>query len=244
MPNTPHFHLASVNSTLTEAWAMVAAGQDVPFWLTADEQTQGRGRMERQWVSTPGNLYSTYIAPPPPASALPLLPFAVSLAVHGAITQHLPEERRTAVTLKWPNDVLIDGTKTSGILVEQRSQLGQIPLIAIGMGINIEQAPEIQGRVVTCLAHQGANVSPGQVFASLRQTLADQLRQLETTPQSTIPAWTQRATGIGGPITVETGAESIQGTFDHLASDGALMVRLDSGAMRAIRTGDIVIKPR
>ncbi len=244
MPNTPHFHLASVGSTLTEAWSMAASGQTVPFWLTADEQTQGRGRMDRQWVSAPGNLYSTFVTPLPPPPVVPLLPFAVSLAVHDAITVHLPLERQKAASLKWPNDVLIDGAKTSGILIEQRSQTGHPPLIAIGIGINIEHEPDIAGRTVTSLAREGATATSGAVFASLRQTMADHLSQLDTAPHAIIPAWTQRATGIGSPIRVESGTETIEGTFDHLASDGALMVRLASGAMRAIRTGDIVIKPR
>jgi BirA family biotin operon repressor/biotin-[acetyl-CoA-carboxylase] ligase len=242
LPNTPHFHLSSVGSTLTEAWAMAAAGEAAPFWLTADEQTQGRGRMDRHWVSLHGNLYSTLVTPPP--ESLHLLPFAVSLAVYNAIAHHLPEERRNAIGLKWPNDVLIDGAKTSGILIEQRTQAGQPSLIAIGIGINIAHAPDLVDRAVTHLADQGSMSTPGEVFASLRETLAQSLRQLHHAPQGIIPAWTQRATGIGGPITVQTGTERLQGTFDHLASDGALMVRLDSGAMRPIHTGDIVIKPQ
>lgn len=219
---------------------MVGQGEAVPFWLTADEQTQGRGRMDRQWVSAPGNLYSTYVTPPP--DALQLLPFAVSLAVYHAMAKHLPPERQSEVGLKWPNDVLIDGAKTSGILIEQKTLPGHPPLIAIGIGLNIEHAPEIEGRAVTYLVEQGASATPGDVFASLREALSHSLAQLESVPQSIIPAWMQHATGIGAPITVRMGSEDLHGTFDHLASDGALMVRLDSGAMRAIRTGDIVIK--
>jgi hypothetical protein len=162
LPNTRHFHLASVGSTLSEAWSMVGQGEAVPFWLTADEQTQGRGRMDRHWVSKPGNLYSTYVTPPP--ADLQLLPFAVSLAVYQAIAKGLPDDRRAAISLKWPNDVLIDGAKTSGILIEQKTQLGQAPLIAIGIGINVEHAPDIPGRAVTHLAEQGAIATPGEVF--------------------------------------------------------------------------------
>jgi BirA family biotin operon repressor/biotin-[acetyl-CoA-carboxylase] ligase len=242
LPNTPHFHLASVGSTLSEAWSMVGQGEAAPFWLTADEQKQGRGRMDRHWVSKPGNLYSTYVTPPP--ADLQLLPFAVSLAVYQAIAKGLPDDRRAAISLKWPNDVLIDGAKTSGILIEQKTQLGQAPLIAIGIGINVEHAPDIPGRAVTHLAEQGATATPGEVFLALRETLSGTLAQLQRTPQAIIPAWTQRATGIGSPISVQMGEETLHGTFDHLATDGALMVRLESGAMRAIRTGDIVIKPQ
>ncbi|MFK7792931.1 MAG: biotin--[acetyl-CoA-carboxylase] ligase [Devosiaceae bacterium] len=244
MPNTPHFHLASVGSTLTQAWHMVGQGEQSPFWLTADEQTEGRGRLDRQWVSEPGNLYSTYVGPVPKAEALPLLPFAVSLAVYKAVTEHLPASTRQELSLKWPNDVLIDGAKTSGILIEQRKLASAQPLIAIGIGINVEHAPANLGRATTFLASEGSAATPGDLFASLRITLAQQLAQLETSPASIIPTWTQRARGIGAPITVDLGTEKVEGTFDHLASDGALMLRLPSGALRALRTGDIVIRSK
>ncbi len=238
---TPHFHLASVGSTLAEAWRFVGEGEQPPFWLTADEQTEGRGRLDRHWVSDPGNLYSTYIGPVPGADSLPLLPFAVSLAVFNAIAAHLPDQRKQALSLKWPNDVLIDGAKTSGILIEQRKSKG-IALIAIGIGINVEHAPNIAGRATTHLAGEGSPATSGDVFAALRAELGHSLAQLDNQPATIIPAWTQKARGIGAPITVDLGAEKVEGTFDHLASDGALMVRLPSGALRALRTGDIVIR--
>lgn len=241
MPNTPHFHLASVGSTLTKAWSFVGEGEATPFWLTADEQTEGRGRLDRHWVSEPGNLYSTYIGPVPKPESLPLLPFAVSLAVFQAIASHLPDARKAALSLKWPNDVLIDGAKTSGILIEQRKPEGR-PLIAIGIGINVEHAPDIPGRTTTHLAGEGSTATPGAVFASLKLSVAEHLAQLDAQPHTIIPAWTQKARGIGAPITVDLGSEKVEGTFDHLASDGALMVRLPSGALRPLRTGDIVIR--
>ena len=229
---------------------MVAGGEPAPFWITADEQTQGRGRLERNWVSSPGNLYSTLIGPPPSQGAAALIPFAVSLAVFDAINAHLPEARRAALQLKWPNDVLVEGAKTSGILIERRHVRGQhttyLPgsLMAIGVGINVAHAPDIPDRATTCLKNEGSGASVGQVFSSLRTALADALQRLETAPQAILPAWMQRAVGIGEAISIDMGSETLQGTFDHLASDGALMLRLPSGAMRAIRTGDIVIKPR
>lgn len=244
MVEARHVHLARVGSTLSEAWSMIDRGERAPFWLTADEQTQGRGRMDRQWVSAPGNLYSTFVGSPPPLASLSLLPFAVSLAVRDALVEHLLEARQDAVTLKWPNDVLIDGAKTSGILIEYRSERQRAPLMAIGIGINIEHAPDIPGRATTCLAREGSQATAGSLFSSLRHALARSLEKLESDFEGIIPAWMRKATGMGGPIEVQNGAETVEGTFDHLASDGALMIRLASGAMRTIRTGDIVIKPR
>lgn len=244
MLGTPHHHFKSVDSTLTKAWELVHAGEQTPFWLTADEQTQGRGRMARQWLSSPGNLYSTYVGPPPSQGAMPLLPFAVSLAVFDAISEALPGARRDALALKWPNDVLIDGAKTSGILIEQRSSAANETLMAVGIGINVEHAPQIEGRDTTHLQGEGADITVGDLLGSLRTSLAMWLNALETNIASVVPAWTQRAIGIGQPITITMGQDVLEGTFDHLAADGALMLRQSSGAMRSIRTGDIFLNRR
>lgn len=244
MLGTPHHHFLSVDSTLTKAWQLVQTGEDYPFWLTADEQTEGRGRMARQWLSAPGNLYSTYVSPPPSPATLPLLPFAVSLAVYDAISDTLPEARRDALALKWPNDVLIDGAKTSGILIEQRSSSIGRTLMAIGVGINVEHAPQIKGRETTHLLGEGADTTAGDLLASLRSSLAMWLNMLESSISTIVPAWTQRAIGLGQPITITMGQDVLEGTFDHLAADGALMLRQSSGAMRSIRTGDIFLNRR
>jgi biotin-(acetyl-CoA carboxylase) ligase len=175
--------------------------------------------MDRHWVSLHGNLYSTLVTPPP--ESLHLLPFAVSLAVYNAIAHHLPEERRNAIGLKWPNDVLIDGAKTSGILIEQRTQAGQPSLIAIGIGINIAHAPDLVDRAVTHLADQGSMSTPGEVFASLRETLAQSLRQLHHAPQAIIPPGPS-AQPASGADQSKPEQETLQGTFDHLASGRCL----------------------
>lgn len=216
----------------------------MPFWLTANEQTEGTGRMNRHWVSKPGNLYATHLTFPPDTDALPLLPFALSLAIHEIVTAHLPAAKRSDVVLKWPNDVLVGQAKISGVRVEQKTQGAGATLMAIGIGINVDHSPQIEDRAVTSLAEQGAHVAVGDVFETLRDAVAKMLNQLTNSPQSIIPAWSQKAIGLGGPLTIDLGQEIVTGTFDHLASDGALMVRLASGAMRAIRTGDVVIKPQ
>lgn len=200
--------------------------------------------MARQWVSAPGNLYSTYVGPPPSPAVASLLPFAVSLAVFDGISEALPAARRDALALKWPNDVLIDGAKTSGVLVEQRSLAAGKMVMAIGVGINVEHAPQIVGRDTTNLQAEGSELSSGDLLARLRVSLGMWLSALENNTASVLPAWSQHAIGIGQPITISMGEKTLEGTFDHLASDGALMLRQASGAMVTIRTGDIFLRPR
>jgi BirA family transcriptional regulator, biotin operon repressor / biotin---[acetyl-CoA-carboxylase] ligase len=236
---TPHHHLASVGSTLTQAWKMVCSGEAWPFWLTADEQTQGRGRLQRDWVSEAGNLYATHIGQAPQGMALALLPFAVSLAVLDAVEAALPAETHDLMGLKWPNDVMLDCAKLSGILIEQRSTPATGALVAIGIGINIAHAPELPDRLTTCLATHGSLAGPGEVFLLLAAALDTRLGQLASEPQQLHAQWMARATGLGGPVRVALGQETLTGTFDHLAEDGAMMLRLPSGALRAIRSGDV-----
>ena len=241
MPDTPHHHFDTVGSTFIEAWAMVERGQRTPFWVTANRQTAGRGRLDRPWVSEPGNLYSTYVGAPPKPAALPLLPFMLSLAVRRAIVTHLPLHRQADAELKWPNDVLIGGAKISGVRVEQKTQPGRPSLMAIGIGVNVEHAPQSLERAVTSLAAEGSTATAGDVFQSLRHAVADGLVDLDANPGDVLAQWSRYAIGLGETVTVDVGRERVSGTFDHLAADGSLMLRLPSGALRALHAGDLVI---
>ena len=241
----PHHHLGQVDSTLTRAWQLAAEGAIVPFWLTADEQLAGRGRGQRAWHSRPGNLYSTRVGPSPAPGSLGLLPFAVALAVRDTLALHLPDDAAGDLRLKWPNDVLCDGAKMAGILIEQRRMKrageGARDLVAIGIGINVEHAPTIEGRKTSCLAALGSPAVPGAVFETLSHRIEVHLDALIATPATIVPAWTRHAVGLGQPVTVDLGGQTCHGTFDHLAADGALMLRQSSGAIRAIRAGDVFL---
>jgi BirA family biotin operon repressor/biotin-[acetyl-CoA-carboxylase] ligase len=240
----PHHHLASVDSTILEAWRLVDAGEPAPFWLTADEQTQGRGRMARNWISKPGNLYSTLVLPDPGNAHL--LPFAVALAVFETARASIGEHQAQRLRLKWPNDVLHDGAKLSGILIERRARAAStrgMDLFAVGIGINVQHAPDVPDRATTALlalADDPAAVRVEWVFDTLMAAINMALARLARAPDALLADWRMRAGGFGEHITVSLGTSTVSGTFDHLAGDGALMLRLPSGALRAIHTGDVV----
>jgi BirA family biotin operon repressor/biotin-[acetyl-CoA-carboxylase] ligase len=123
-----------IDSTNEEARRLAAAGESGPLWIAATEQTAGRGRRGRIWVSQAGNLFATLlIAAPTPIAAQ--LGFAAGLAAAELVSSYAP---RGAVALKWPNDVLLDGRKVAGILLE-----GVAPeMLAIGIGINLAHHPQ------------------------------------------------------------------------------------------------------
>src|SRR5690348_5434067 len=127
-------------STNAEALARGRAGAAGPLWITAAEQTAGRGRRGRPWVSAPGNLYaSLLLVDPAPLGQVAQVSFVAALAVHDAVTD-VASALAPRLTLKWPNDVLGEGRKLAGILIEGE---GTRPLLTvIGLGVNCRHHPD------------------------------------------------------------------------------------------------------
>src|SRR5262249_7355107 len=145
----------TVGSTNAEALALARAGECGPLWLTAQQQTAGRGRRGRIWVSEPGNLFaSLLLADPSPPARAPELSFVAALAVHDATATLLPGAA-SRLALKWPNDVLIDGKKFCGILVE-----GEGAAVVVGIGVNCMHHPVQAAFPATDLAASGLAVTP------------------------------------------------------------------------------------
>ena len=127
----------TVGSTNTEALALAQAGERGPLWITARRQNAGRGRRGRVWVSEPGNLYaSLLLSDPSPPDRAAELSFVAALAVHDAVTS-LIARAPARLSLKWPNDLLFDGKKFAGILIE-----GEGPAVVIGVGVNCAHHPK------------------------------------------------------------------------------------------------------
>jgi BirA family biotin operon repressor/biotin-[acetyl-CoA-carboxylase] ligase len=230
----PVRHFDRIDSTNLEARRLADLGECGPLWLLADEQTGGRGRLGRNWVSEPGNLYATFlfaIAEGPQAAAQ--VSFVAALAVHDSVVELRPglEPR-----IKWPNDVLIGGSKFCGVLPEV---VGADPVrIAIGCGVNIAHAPEGTPYPVTALGH---GLTVAQVLAVLDQHLTHRLAQWdEGRGFSAIRQdWAARALGLGGGVSATAGPRRVTGTFQGLAADGALILCEADGTLTAIHAGEV-----
>jgi BirA family biotin operon repressor/biotin-[acetyl-CoA-carboxylase] ligase len=230
----PVRHFDRIDSTNLEARRLADDGERGPLWLVADEQTLGRGRLGRSWVSEPGNLYATFlfsIAEGPQAAAQ--VSFVAALAVHDAVTALRPELNPR---IKWPNDVLIGGAKFCGVLPEV---VGESPTrIAIGCGINIAHAPEGTPYPVTSL---GADLAAATVLTELDASLTRRLAQWdEGRGFAGIRAdWAARALGMGGHVTATSGVRQLTGTFKGLAADGALILAQADGSLTPIHSGEV-----
>lgn len=230
----PVEHLDRIDSTNLEARRHAQAGETGPLWLWADTQTAGRGRLGRSWLSPPGNLYATFlfsvVVGPEIASQVS---FVAALAVHDMVKALRPS---LGPRIKWPNDVLIDGAKVCGVLCEV---VGLNPTrIAIGCGVNVAHAPAGMPYAVACLGGDIAVVDVLQALdASLTGRLAlwDEGRGFAAIRE----AWTDRAFGLGGGVTAQEGGELLEGVFEGLAGDGALVMRLPGGARRTIHSGEV-----
>lgn len=229
--------LGDVGSTNDEAMARLRAGASA-LWLVAERQLAGRGRRGRTWTSEPGNLYATYAFRPEfDLPAMGLLP----LAVAHALAEALPPDVRPE--LKWPNDVLVDGQKCAGILIETElgARTGERRAV-IGFGVNIAHHPE--GTAATHLAAHDNAVTPEAVLEALRPALADVLERLAQPdgPAEIRRLWLARAVGIGGPITVRYETDKLEGQFLGLDPSGRLILGQDGGVTRLIAAGDVFVR--
>jgi len=233
-----HIALGSTGSTNAEAMAHARAGERGPLWITATAQTEGRGRSGRNWVSPAGNLYATLLLTQPCAPPVaPQLAFVAGLAVHDAVAKSVPQ-LASRLALKWPNDLMLDGEKLAGILVE--SETSPVLQIAVGVGINCTSHPSGTLYPATDLAAQGAQVSAETMFAALAQSMQRRLMQWnEGSAFAQIRSdWLARAGGLGKTIRVRLPEREFSGRFEGLDESGRLLVQ-ENGRVTTVTAGDV-----
>ena len=236
-----HIALDDVTSTNTLAVEHARAGDPGRLWITARRQLGGRGRRGRVWVSEPGNLYaSLLLIDPAPQTELGSLPLMVALALHRAIVSELPFAA-DRVAIKWPNDILVDGKKVSGILIESEKLADGRQAVVIGCGVNIAHKPDNPLYPATSLSEAGASTAPDILFPRLMIELASALDLWERGQglHEIVAQWKSLVHGIGQPITVNLPDRSISGIFAGIEKDGLLALRLDSGDTIRIASGDV-----
>jgi BirA family biotin operon repressor/biotin-[acetyl-CoA-carboxylase] ligase len=222
--------VAETRSTNEDLAALARAGAEEGLWLRAERQTGGKGRQGRHWVSPIGNLHASTIvrlrSGDPPA---PTLALVAAVALHDAVSVHAQ-----GVEIKWPNDLVADGAKLAGILLEREGDA-----VIVGFGVNVAAQPDKVDRPVTSLQSLSAQAP---LAAALLEGLADRfaywLSCWRTKGFDTIRvAWLERAHRIGTPLAT---SES-EGRFDGLEPDGALRLRLADGTSRVIHAGDVFL---
>ncbi len=208
------------------------------FWLRAEKQTGGKGRLGRTWESPKGNLYCSTLVEvrpddPPPST----LSFVSALAVFDAINAHIPD---ADTLLKWPNDILVSDAKICGILLERVEQH-----IVIGIGVNVAVAPSLSDRKSISLLAAGSK--PSLTAAEFLDILSDCFSKRVASWRQPgldhiLQQWQSYAHPVGSMLTVsnETG-QKITGEFAGLTNAGALRLRKSDGALIELHAGDVEI---
>lgn len=217
--------LASVDSTNAEAFRL-APSLTGPLWILAEEQSAGRGRRARAWASPRGNFHATLVmrVTEPPAEVA-LRSFAAALALRDAFVAltALPQ----AFALKWPNDVLLNGGKVAGILLEASGDT-----LAIGVGVNLIAAPPASavepGAVtpVSLLQETGLRVAPEAFLNALAPAYAAREAAFRQGGfAALLPDWLAHAARLGEVIRARTGTDTREGVFDTVDAAGNLILR-------------------
>jgi BirA family biotin operon repressor/biotin-[acetyl-CoA-carboxylase] ligase len=233
--------LDEVGSTNAEAFARARAGERGPLWIAARRQTAGRGRRGRAWVSDPGNLYaSLLLTDPAPTQRAAELSLVAALAAHDALA-----ERATVLgprlKLKWPNDVLCDGAKLAGILVEGETLPGGPLAVVIGIGVNCAHHPADTAYPATNLATAGALVPSDNLAPALIAAMARRLAEWDRGENFVAirAAWLKRAAGLGAPARVRLPEREVDGIAETLDETGRLVLRLADGSRERIAAGEM-----
>jgi BirA family biotin operon repressor/biotin-[acetyl-CoA-carboxylase] ligase len=236
-------------STNAEAMAAAREGERGPTWFVTTEQTAGRGRRQRAWVAPRGNLASSVlevmnISPAVAAT----MSFAFGLA-HESALQRVSVEAKLRLAgsdqlnylLKWPNDILVGGRKLCGLLVEAESMPDGALAVVAGIGTNIIAAPEGTPTPAVSLSALGVQISAEELFLAQSDAWVEfrgiwdngrgfaEIRKL----------WLERAYGVGGPVAIQTGTATLEGTFDTIDDTGCLIVRTVDGRRMPVTAGEV-----
>ena len=232
--------MGAVGSTNTEAMELAQNGDAGQLWVTATEQLAGKARRGRSWVSKPGNLYaSLLLIDPAPADQISNLPLVVSVALFEALCSVAP--LRNSLSIKWPNDLLLDGKKLSGLLLEASSDGHGRNAVVIGCGINCLHAPDNPMYPATSLRDEGYTVGAGSLFGALAIAMERSLRLWDQGRgfTSVRQQWLERAKGIGEHVTARFSDGDISGRFENMDEQGRLVLKTDNGTVHHISAADI-----
>lgn len=226
-------------STNADLVARLKSGDFIPEeeWLVARRQIAGRGRQGREWFDGAGNFMGSTVVhlhdSDPPA---PTLAFMAGLAAYEALLPFCPDPTR--LQLKWPNDLLLGGAKLCGILLEAANRS-----VVIGMGINLQQAPDLPDRATIALAQIAPPPSVDDFADGMAQAFDQELQRWRQFGTETLfRRWAAVAHPVGCPISVHDASGAVhRGKFVGLANDGALLMQSEDGSTHTIHAGDVTL---
>jgi BirA family transcriptional regulator, biotin operon repressor / biotin---[acetyl-CoA-carboxylase] ligase len=243
------FSFDEVGSTSTEASQAAGRGDSGEVWFAALRQTAGRGRRGRAWETPSGNLAASLLVVPDcdPAVAA-TLGFVAGVALNRALDATLPKgivrqgvDGAHRIALKWPNDLLADGAKLAGMLLEAQKRPDGRHAVVIGIGVNVASAPKGLPYPATSLRELGVVIAPETIFASLAEewVVAYELWDNGSNVADILRLWRASAAGIGAEVAVSRDGGVVRGIFESIDDTGRLIVRANDNSRIAITAGDV-----
>ncbi len=231
--------IAETGSTNSDLASRLNAGEPVAEgdWLIAGRQSAGRGRLGRNWSGGRGNFMgSTCVRPALGDPAFASLALVAGLAVHAAVSAHIPPPARAL--LKWPNDVLINGMKLAGILLERIGDR-----VVVGIGVNLAHAPDVPGRETIALTRYGPAPDRDRFADDLAGHFAGELLRWRSYGLGPLlQRWQVAAHPMGTPLSIfRPNGSRLSGGFAGLAEDGALRLALPDGTTQIIHAGEVFL---
>jgi BirA family biotin operon repressor/biotin-[acetyl-CoA-carboxylase] ligase len=236
------FLFESIDSTNSCARALGDAGSPEGAVVAAEFQTNGRGRLGRAWVAEPGTslLFSVLLRPPITIEIAGLLTLYASAAIARAVEHSVGLN----VECKWPNDLLVQGKKFCGILIENSFQQSGLSYSVIGAGINVNQPelpPDIADRATSLSREAGKTLDREMIFQSVLTELDSMYASVRQGKfHAAVSEWTQRCSMFGRAITVQEHEGTVNGVALRLHQDGGLVITTDQGE-RTIYAGDVTV---
>lgn len=236
----------SVPSTNNLAKELAAQGAADGTMVVAEEQTGGKGRLGRKWSSAKyKGLFFTLILYPP---LIPSEANVLTLMTAVAMAEAIRNESGVAAGIKWPNDLLVDGKKICGILVELSAEMERINYMVVGVGVNVNQEEsdfpeEVRLSATSLKAHTGAGISRVKLLQSF-------LKEFEkwydiSLAQGFAPAlsrWKEMSVSLNCPVRISNPKSSWDGWAEDIDSDGALLVRLPGGELKRAISGEVSLR--
>ena len=237
----PAYLYQKTGSTNDEAKRLAESGAGEGLLVVAEEQTAGRGRLARRWLTPPGTALalSLILRPSLQATQAARLTMLAGLAVCEAI------EQLTGLRagLKWPNDILLSGRKLGGILVEGALRGEALDYAVVGLGLNISWSPppeDVDYAATHLLAETGEPIDRLKLLRSVLANLEGRYPNLADA--SLLADWQARLLLMGEPIVIRAAEGDLRGQAQSVDEDGALMVRLDTGELRRVVAGDVRLR--
>ncbi len=243
--NKEIYHFDEVGSTNDVAKTYAVKGVSEGTLVIAEKQVAGKGRLGRKWISPCGGIWLSMILRP---EISPIDASKITILAGVAVAKAIEIETGLKVQLKWPNDVLIDSKKVAGILTEMSAETDKINFVVVGLGVNTNFGlmafpEELQGKVTTLKELLGAEVDRVILIKAILKEFEKVYFPLkEGGFKKVLSEWKNFCDMLGKNVKISVLDGEIEGEVFDIDEHGGLLLKLFSGEMRTIYSGDVVIK--